>query len=300
MFARLGIFGVGLIGGSIAKAARLNQLANTIIGYGREQDLVNLKLAKQLGVIDEYFINDAIIADLKNHSQSNDCIIIATPVASIESILQLLKPVWSDNSIYSDVGSTKVNIIEAAQRVFGTVPTNLVPAHPIAGAENSGVQAALNDLFVNRRLIITPTNNTNPQAVAIIKQFWQQLGSSIFEMSAQHHDSILAATSHLPHLLAFALVDMLGHKNEQSDILKYAAGGFKDFTRIASSDPTMWTAICSANKTEIIPLLEQYKNELTKLQSLLSSDNSDELFALFNYAKQTRQHFLEQFDKPKE
>lgn len=300
MFDKLCIFGVGLIGGSIAKAARLHQLSRTIIGYGREQDLANLQLAKQLGVIDEYFIEAAVITDLLSHAPQTgellNCVVIATPVASIETIFSLLKPVWSANTIYTDVGSTKVNIINAAERVFGFVPDNLVPTHPIAGAEKSGVQAALIDLFVKRRLVITPVTNTNTEAVQTIKHFWEILGAIVSLMNAQYHDSILAATSHLPHLLAFALVDMLGHNDQQHEILNYAAGGFRDFTRIASSDPAMWTAICHANKTEIIPLLAQFKTELTKIEQLLLQDDYSQLAELFTYANNVRQGFLQQFD----
>jgi prephenate dehydrogenase len=294
MFEQLSIIGVGLIGGSIAKTARIKGLAKSIIGYGREQDLANLQLAKQLGVIDEYYTD--ISTHLSQRQNNQDCLILAVPVASIESVLQILKPVWSNNTLYTDVGSTKVNIVQAAEKVFGIVPSNFIPAHPIAGAENSGVSAALDNLFINRRLIITPTATSDNHLVEVLTQFWRELGSDIALMSAEYHDSILAATSHLPHLLAFALVDMLGHKDEQNEIFKYAAGGFKDFTRIASSDPTMWKAICSANKTQLIPLLEEFKQELTVLQDLLQHNN-DELFNVFTYANQARQRFLNQFEK---
>ncbi|WP_027150283.1 prephenate dehydrogenase [Methylobacter tundripaludum] len=290
MFNRICIIGVGLIGGSIARAARQRGLSNTIVGYGRQQDEQNLQTAKQLGVIDDYML------DLAEAVQGADCVVIATPVASIESIFAHLKPLWSDDTIYTDVGSTKGSVIAAAERVFGVVPNNLVPAHPIAGAEQSGVTASINDLFLNKRLIITPVGNTKPEAVQKIQVFWERLGSLVSVMDVQHHDGVLAATSHLPHILAFALVDMLGHKDEQSEIFQYAAGGFKDFTRIASSDPTMWKDICAANKDEIIPLIEQLKGELDKIQRLLETDDSQQLFETFTYARNARQRFLDQFD----
>lgn len=290
MFKRICIIGVGLIGGSIARSARQYGLCDCIIGYGRPQDEQNLQTAKQLGVIDDYTLK------LGKAVQDADCVVIATPVASIESIFTQLKPLWSDSAIYTDVGSTKGSVIAAAQKVFGTVPDNLVPAHPIAGAEQSGVTASVDDLFVNKRLIITPADNTRPEAVQKIHDFWQRLGSLVSVMDVQHHDSVLAATSHLPHILAFALVDMLGHKDEQSEIFQYAAGGFKDFTRIASSDPTMWKDICSANKDEIIPLIEQLKDELDKIQCLLENDDTQQLFATFTYARNARQRFLDQFN----
>jgi prephenate dehydrogenase len=221
-------------------------------------------------------------------------VIIATPVASFEPIFKALKPYWSEKTLYTDVGSTKGNILAAAEQVFGRVPANFVPAHPIAGAEQSGVTAAIVDLFNQKRVIITPTNTTSFQAVQMIQMLWEKIGARVSIMDAPQHDKILAATSHLPHLLAFALVDMLGHQDEESDIFKYAAGGFRDFTRIASSDPTMWADICMANKASILPLIEQLQAELDKISGLLKSDDYQALFTTFMYAKLARQHFLEQ------
>ncbi len=318
MFNKLCIIGVGLIGGSVAKAARANALAKTIVGYGREQDVVNLQTAKRLGVIDEFYIEESVgwVSDSVTQQttainvglrcakptyeavKDADCVLIATPVASIEAIFEQLKPFWSKNTIYTDVGSTKGSVLAAAEQVFGIVPENLIPAHPIAGAEQSGVEAALVDLFFHKRLIITPADNANPDAVQKIKAFWQGQGALVSVMNAQHHDSILAATSHLPHILAFALVDMLGHKDEQTEIFKYAAGGFRDFTRIASSDPTMWVDICKANKQEILPLIEQLSAELAKIHGLLANDDYQQLFSTFAYAKSARQRFLNQFEDP--
>ena len=290
MFDRLCVIGVGLIGGSIARTARLQGLSKSIVGYGREQDKQNLETAKRLGVIDDYYlqIEPAVLGA--------DCVVIATPVAAIDGIFALLKPVWSKQTIYTDVGSTKGSVIAAAERVFGAVPDNLVPAHPIAGAEQSGVAAAVDGLFVNKRLIITPLSDTRADALRKIREFWEHCGSVVSVMDVQRHDAVLAATSHLPHILAFALVDMLGHQDEQSEIFNYAAGGFRDFTRIASSDPTMWRDICFANKNEIIPLLQQTKKQLDKIQRLLEQDDSQQLFAIFAYANTARQRFLNQFE----
>lgn len=290
MFDRLCIIGVGLIGGSIARAARSNGLSQTIVGFGRPEDFANLQTAKQLGVIDEYYL------DLAEAVNNVDCVVIATPVASIKAIFTLLQPLWSAQTIYTDVGSTKGSVLVAAQEVFGEIPPNLVPAHPIAGAEQSGVEASLDDLFVGKRLIITPTDNTSPQALQVIKTLWEKLGSLVSVMDAKHHDGVLAATSHLPHLLAFALVDMLGRKDEQNEIFKYAAGGFRDFTRIASSDPTMWLDICLANRDELIPLIEELKTELGVIQNTLQNQNGQQLFQTFTYAKNARQRFLDQFE----
>jgi 3-phosphoshikimate 1-carboxyvinyltransferase len=290
MFKRLCIIGVGLIGGSIARAARQRQLCDSIIGYGREQDRSNLELAKKSGVIDDYFLN--IEAALQN----SDCVVIATPVGAFESILAKLQPIWSERTLYTDVGSTKVNVIAAAQRVFGVIPGNLVPAHPIAGAEQSGVQASISDLFAHKRVILTPVETTDSDACNKISAFWRQMGAIVSIMDAGYHDHVLAATSHLPHILAFALVDMLGRKDEQNEIFNYAAGGFKDFTRIASSDPTMWQDICLANKNEIIPLIQQTREQLGKIQSLLENNDAQQIFETFTYARKARQRFLEQFE----
>jgi prephenate dehydrogenase len=290
MFDRLCIIGVGLIGGSIARAARSHKLASRIVGYGREQEKQNLETAQRLGVIDEYFL------DIGPALLDADGVVIAVPVGAIESVFALLKPYWSNGCVYSDVGSTKSSVIAAAERVFGTVPANLVPAHPIAGAENSGVESALTGLFERRRLIITPLTQTEAVALSKIQAFWKHMGAQVSIMSAEHHDAVLAATSHLPHLLAFALVDMLGRQDEQCEIFKYAAGGFRDFTRIASSDPTMWRDICVANKDQLIPLLHQLKTELERIEQLLVDNDGQRLFETFSYARNARQRFLEQLE----
>lgn len=290
MFNNLCIIGVGLIGGSIARAARKLGLCKKITGFGRENDLQNLQLAKKLGVVDEFSLDVAEVVS------GVDCIVIATPVGTIESIFNLLKPYWNDTTICTDVGSTKTNVFAAAERVFGYVPKNLVPAHPIAGAEQSGVNASVDDLFVAKRLIVTPNESTDPVAIQKIRVFWETIGATVCAMDASYHDAILAATSHLPHIVAFAMVDLLGHKDEQSEIFQYAAGGFRDFTRIASSDPTMWLDICVANKGEIIPLIDELKDELTKIQQFLEDDDKQQLFNTFNYAGKARQRFLKIYE----
>ena len=290
MFERLCIIGVGLIGGSIARAARHYGLSKSIVGYGRLEDVPNLEAAKHLGVIDDYYLQ------IESALEGIDCLIIATPVAAVESIFALLKPYWSQQIIYTDVGSTKLSVIKAAEHVFGKVPDNFIPAHPIAGAEQSGVEASFYDLFLNRRLIITPLKNTQTNSIRKIQNFWELSGSVVSMMDVNRHDAVLAATSHLPHILAFALVDMLGHKDEQSEIFKYAAGGFRDFTRIASSDPAMWRDICIANKSEIIPLIQQTRMQLDKIECLLENDKDQQLLEIFAYANTARQRFLNQFE----
>lgn len=288
MFKRLCIIGVGLIGGSIARAAREQGLCREIVGYGQSRNLPNLEIARQLGVIDAYY-TDAGLA-----LENADCVIIATPVGTVQAIFEQLAPYWNVGAIYSDACSTKGSVIAAAQAVFGKVPENFVPAHPIAGAERSGVEASSADLFKHRRLILTPLPDTDSRALESIRQFWERIGSSVSMMAVEHHDTVLAATSHFPHILAFALVGLLGRKDEQREIFKYAAGGFKDFSRIASSDPTMWQDICLANKQEIIPLIRQFQAELSKIEQLLAEDQAQQLFDTFTYARNARQRFLDQ------
>jgi len=290
MFNKICIIGVGLIGGSIARAAREQGLCSSVVGFGRKKSIGNLQTAKELGVIDEYFV------DIEPAVKNADLVIICSPVGAIEAIFKQLQPYWSEQTIYSDAGSTKVSVIDAVKAVFTEVPANFVPAHPIAGAEKSGVEASKADLFKNKRLLVTPLQTTDKSALGKVIKFWEEIGSTVSIMEAEHHDTVLAATSHLPHILAFSLVDLLGKKDEDVDIFKYAAGGFKDFTRIASSDPTMWQDICLANKNELIPLIQQLQEELKGIEHMLINNESQQLFKTFSYANSARQRFLNQLE----
>ncbi|KAF3978549.1 MAG: bifunctional prephenate dehydrogenase/3-phosphoshikimate 1-carboxyvinyltransferase [Methylococcales symbiont of Iophon sp. n. MRB-2018] len=290
MFNKICIIGIGLIGGSIARAARTQGLCDCIVAYGRQSGINNLIKAKELGVVDEYYLD---IEPAVNHA---DCVIICTPVGVTEQMFSLLKPFWNKKTIYSDVGSTKANVIAAARKVFSEVPPNFIATHPIAGAEKSGVEASQEDLFNNKRVVVTPIKSSSSDCLSKIITFWQAIGAQVTKMKVGHHDTVLAATSHLPHILAFSLVDLLGKKDEQIEIFKYAAGGFKDFTRIASSDPTMWLDICQANKQELIPLLQQLQVKLATMEQMLVDDQSQQILASFTYAKQARQRFLTQCD----
>ncbi len=291
MFNKICVIGVGLIGGSIALAARKNQLCSNIVGFGRLEDKKNLEWAQAKAIIDRYYF------DMESAVQGADCVVIATPVGEIEDVFIQLKDHWSDSAVYSDVGSTKVNVVKAAEKVFGSVPENFVPTHPIAGAEQSGAEAAIDNLFDKKRLIITPTSKTSQQSLTLMQQFWGKLGATISIMDMEHHDHVLAATSHLPHILAFSLVDLLGKKDEKNEIFKFAAGGFKDFTRIASSDPKMWRDICLANKNEITELIRQLQGELEKIATMLENDESQLLFDTFENARKARQRFLNLFEQ---
>lgn len=281
---RLCIIGVGLIGGSFARAVRQAGLVKHIIGCGRDRD--NLNTAVDLGIIDEYSQN------IQEAVKEADIIFIATPVGSVQSILTQLKDAIKSDAIITDAGSTKSSVIDAFKTVFGYIPTHFVPGHPIAGTENSGASASFSTLYKDHRVILTPLKETNPEAIKIITKLWQSAGAEVVLMDAKHHDMVLAATSHLPHLLAFSLVNTLTTLDEKQEIFENAAGGFKDFTRIASSDPAMWQDICLANKDALLAHLDHFSNDLEQLRSALENNDGDSLHKVFTRAKQSRDDFI--------
>lgn len=289
MIARLCVIGVGLIGGSIARAARAKGLCREVVGVDADRD--NLDKALALGVVDAGF------AEIAPGVTGADWVVIATPVGAFEPVFRALHSHWSVETLYTDAGSTKQSVIDAARRIFGEVPANFVPGHPIAGAEKSGVEAATDDLYAGKRVILTPLPETDSHAVDRIEAFWRAIDAQVTRMEAGHHDEVLAATSHLPHVLAYALVHMLGREDERQEIFKYAAGGFRDFTRIASSDPTMWLDICLANRGQIIPLLARMGDELNRVARLMESGAATELYDYFAEARGARQRFLDQLEK---
>jgi prephenate dehydrogenase len=294
MIQRLCVIGVGLIGGSMAKAARSLGLCREIVGLDTDPD--NLARALALGVIDEgYDIQEnGAIGKLATGA---DWVVIATPPGASLKTFRDLQSAWSQDTIYTDVGSIKGKVIAAAESVFGEVPANFVPGHPIAGAERSGVEAASTDLYQDKRVILTPVATTNPDAVRAVEGFWTALGALVSLMEPLHHDQVFAATSHLPHVLAYALVHMLGRKDEQEEIFQYAGAGFRDFTRIASSNPEMWRDICLLNGEQIIPLLSGMGDELKKVSSLMensTAESAKNLLVYFAEARDARQRFLNQ------
>lgn len=282
MIRRLCIIGVGLIGGSAARRAR--GFCEEIVGI--DADPENLRRAETLGVIDQG------CASLERGVAAADFVLIATPVGAIEPLFRGLQPLWRSDCVYTDAGSTKGNVVEAARRVFGKVPPNFIPGHPIAGAERSGVEAADPGLFEGKRVILTPLPDSAPGALARVDAFWTHMGARVERMEVGHHDEVLAATSHLPHVLAFTLARMLGRKDEQAEIFRYAAGGFRDFTRIASSDPKMWLDICRANRGPLLELLGEYETALREVAGLVRSDDADGLYACFSEARAAREKFL--------
>jgi prephenate dehydrogenase len=281
----LTIIGVGLIGGSFARAIRAAGQVESICGCGRQ--LENLEKARALGIIDSYS------QDIKQAVKDADLIFIATPVGSFKHILEQIKDAVKDGAIITDGGSTKGSVINMAEQVFGQVPVNFVPGHPIAGTENSGVEASFATLYQNHRVILTPLADTNPEALAIVTKLWQAAGSHVINMEYHHHDQVLAATSHLPHLLAFSLVNTLTTLDEKQEIFENAAGGFRDFTRIASSDPNMWQDICLANKDALLEHLDHFTSDLNQLRTALEQSDADTLRQIFIRAKQSRDDFVE-------
>ncbi|VVH64240.1 Prephenate and/or arogenate dehydrogenase (unknown specificity) (EC (EC [uncultured Gammaproteobacteria bacterium] len=275
------IIGVGLIGGSFALGLK-NTRKIEIVGFGRNE--AHLQQAQKLGAIDTYSL------DIAQALSGAELVLIATPVNSFKNILELIKPHINDRIIICDVGSTKGSVIATAKEVFGAMPPKFIPAHPIAGKEQNGVVAAEGSLFNNKRVILTPTDNADTQAIAYVSECWQALGAKVEIMNDKTHDDLLAMTSHLPHMLAFSLMDYLIQSH--SNALDYAAGGFKDFSRIASSDATMWRDICINNPNEIVKHIAGFQQSLAKLSSLIKEGKAKEIEQLFVNAKTARDDWL--------
>ena len=277
---KLVIFGVGLIGGSVALALKKTKTPVTIIGVGRSAE--SLQTALDLGVI------DADTSDVAAAIKDADLILIAAPVAQTPAILNAIKPHLKASTIITDAGSTKSDVLQCAKDILGEQFNQFVGGHPIAGAEKSGVSAATADLYMNKNVVLTPTAETDPEAIALVKTLWQACGANVSEMAAATHDGIFAAVSHLPHLLAFALVDDLASRPNAEQLFGFAASGFRDFTRIAGSHPEMWRDISLANRAALLNELDAYQQELSKLQQLLEAEDGAGLEALFERASIAR------------
>lgn len=282
MINRLAIIGVGLIGGSLARALKAAKACNEIVGCAR--DAAQLQKAVVLGVIDRYETNPAQAA------LGADMIVLAVPPGAMQDALRQIAPNVSARAVITDVGSAKQSVIEDARVVFKKIPQNFVPGHPIAGTEKSGVEASFATLFKNQRVILTPLAETDPHAVAQVRAMWQSAGAVVSEMSAKQHDEILAVTSHLPHVLAYALMDNLARLDAGNggEILKNAAGGLRDFTRIAASDPSMWRDICLANRDALLAALRNYQDELKDIAAAIAANDGAALTAIFTRAKRAR------------
>lgn len=283
LIQRLAIIGVGLIGGSLARALKRAKAVGEVIGCGR--NINNLQQAVELGVIDRYETNPAQAVT------EADMIVVAVPLGTIASMFAAIRDNLSAQAIITDVGSAKATVVADARQHLGHYLPRFVPGHPIAGTEKSGVAASFAELFEQHRVILTPLPETDPQAMTTVSNMWTQTGAEVIEMSVTHHDEVLAATSHLPHILAYSLVDTLAKMAERTEIFRFAAGGFRDFTRIASSDPQMWHDICLANQQAILQILDSFKTDLAQLITAIQQQDSQYIATVFSRAKSARDKF---------
>ncbi|RUM94311.1 MAG: prephenate dehydrogenase/arogenate dehydrogenase family protein [Thiothrix sp.] len=283
MIERLCIIGVGLIGGSLALALKKAGFCQTVMGIGRSAN--NLELALERKVIDVASHDFSTV-------QGADMVVLATPVGSTEKVCREIADYLDESAVFTDVGSVKKAIVKQVASAFGELPPNFVPGHPIAGNENSGAGAAIDDLFTGRRVLLTPAESTSEDALDKVRAMWQATGALVETMSIDQHDRVLAVTSHLPHMLAFGLVDSLARQEESEEIFRYAAGGFRDFTRIASSDPVMWRDICLYNREALLGAMDNYQNDLAELRSAIEASDAAVLQSIFSHAKAARDQFV--------
>lgn len=280
LIGKLVVCGVGLIGGSFARALRAAGEVERVVGIGRSP--ASLQAALELGVIDE------IAPDWASALAGADLVLLATPVGAIEAQLDAMAPHLDGRTVVTDAGSTKADVVGALYRKFGDHLERAVPSHPIAGAERSGVEAARDDLYRDRKVVVTPLSENHADAVELVKAAWARCGAVVSEMSPQEHDRVFAAVSHLPHLLAFGLVHEFASRANADQLFEYAASGFRDFTRIAGSHPEMWRDICLANRSALLAELDAYLSELAYLRALLTTGDGRSLEQLFSEARDAR------------
>jgi len=284
MIKQLTIFGVGLIGGSLALALKKAGYCQQVVGCSRSAE--HLQRAVDLGVIDSYTLDPAAAV------KGADMILVAVPMGAMQRVFASIADHIEGNTVITDAGSAKASVVAAAKVAFGEVPRQFVPAHPIAGREKSSVDAAVDDLYNNHKVILTPLKKTNPDAVQRVREMWQMAGAEVESLGVEQHDTVLAATSHLPHILAFSFVNTLAESVESEKIFRYVAGGFKDFSRIASSDPVMWRDICLENKEAILKALKDYQQNLSDLAELITDEDGDALYKTFAQAKTERDRHI--------
>lgn len=279
-FRKMVIIGVGLIGGSLALVCRERGIVSEVIGVGRSEK--NLQEAVALKAIDGYSFKaeDAV--------KGADLVILATPVRSLIRLAREIAPHLTPGAIVTDVGSVKGPLIEIEEII--PAGTYFVAGHPIAGKEKSGVKAAFPQLFQDAKCILTPTSKSDPDAVNAVQKMWEVAGARVLRMTPDAHDHIFAAVSHLPHVIAYALVNTLLELEKESEgIISYSAGGFRDFTRIAASHPEMWRDICLMNRKNILEMLERYERSIARMKSLIQSDDAEGLYNEFEKARQVRE-----------
>jgi prephenate dehydrogenase len=285
-FNKVVIFGVGLIGGSFALALRKANAVGEVVGFGRS--ITTLEQARQLGIIDR------IGEDLASELGNADLVLLATPVGQMSDLMARIAPHLGVHTRVTDGGSTKGDVVAAAYGNLGDKVTQFVPAHPIAGAELSGAAAAKADLYVGKKVVLTPIQENSIESINYVKSAWQACGAVVSELTAQQHDEVFAAVSHLPHLLSFALVHDLAQRENRDQLLSFAASGFRDFTRIAASSPEMWRDICMANRGALMDELGSYMQELETIHKALADSDADKLQEIFSLAREVRGKWTQQ------
>lgn len=283
LIQRLTIIGVGLIGGSLARALKQIGQCDEVIGCGRNPE--HLQQAVDLGVIDHF------TTDMAEAVIDADMVVVAVPLSATASVFTAIRNTLAPYATITDVGSVKGFVVAVAQEHLEEYLPHFVPAHPIAGTEKSGVTASFATLFAKHQVILTPLPNTEIQAINKVTAMWEYTGANVVTMSVTHHDAVLAATSHLPHILAYSLVDTLATMENHEEVFRFAAGGFRDFTRIASSDPRMWHDICLTNQTAILEVLAGFKEDLAMLTEAIEQKDSQTIKTIFSRAKEARDKF---------
>jgi prephenate dehydrogenase len=278
-FKKIVIFGVGLIGGSFAMALRKSNAVGEVIGFGRSA--ANLQQARELGIIDRIGKDAAEVGDA-------DLVLLATPVGQMAELMARIAPHLGAHTLITDGGSTKSDVVRDAYAHLGSKVAQFVPAHPIAGAEQSGATAAGDDLYIGKKVILTPLPENTAHAVARVQAAWQSCGAITYRLTYAEHDAVFAAVSHLPHLLSFALVHDLAQRDNRDLLLSFAASGFRDFTRIAASSPEMWRDICLSNREALLRELKQYADELYMLHQALDQRDVSKLDEVFTEARELR------------
>lgn len=281
---KLVVIGVGLIGGSLALALRQAGVVGEIVGVGRSSG--NLQEALRRGAIDR------AETDAAQAVKDADMVLLAVPVGQMGRVMEAIVPHLDAQAIVTDAGSTKSDVAALAHRYLPERLSHFIPGHPIAGAENSGAAAARVDLFQGRNVVITPPPGIDPAAAKKVRLMWEACGAVVKEMTAQAHDEIFAAVSHLPHLLAFALVDEIASRANGKELFSYAASGFRDFTRIAGSSPEMWRDICLANRDALLKELDAYQAQITRLRAMLKQGDGAGLEQVFDHARAARNKWL--------
>jgi cyclohexadieny/prephenate dehydrogenase len=291
---KLVVVGIGLIGGSVASGLKQCGACSEIIGVARDADVCEEAVAR--GIVDRAYTR---IADVASELTEQDVIFVAVPTLSVKSVFEDIKRHVVASPIITDGASVKGSVEQAAIEVFGKVPPRMVLGHPIAGSEKSGVTAANPTLYQRHRVILTPMVDTEQAALDTVSWLWKTLGAEVLTMTVEEHDDVLGATSHLPHVIAYSLVDTLAVDIQNPNIFRYAAGGFRDFTRIASSDPRMWHDIMKANKNSVLKSMDLFIDNLTRLRSSIEQEDGDYLLEVFSRAKRARDEYTQLIEAAK-